>query len=465
MTNDPARLTARLVLFCIALLLFFTFRLYRFGYFYVDDFNNLALAQYANGWLLLKDNLHPSTSTYRPFGTTVYWACLHLFGLNPLPYHLLAWTIHTVNVFLVYRILKFALKSTYAAAFGAMLFAFLGSCSEIFFNFGTIFELVAALWFFLAFWIYLHHSDSWAGFALMPLIYFVANNTKEMAITMPAVWLLYELSVRRSIRPFSHSNPPQSESTVLFVAKRFALPAAIGLWFLSFKIPQTGQTSPSDPYHMDFSWVTLGRGFGWYLNVLYDTHLRWGGWMILSALIVTLLLLRGNRWAVFFLVYIFLTLLPVVFLVNHRYDFYWYIPALGLAGLAAASVRALKDWILPKLPSRAAIAIGLAAFALACYWHYFEQKKLSAPRREDVRALSREYESFIAGLKSVKPPGWNETVYFLSVPRHFDQIATTAATQVVFRRTDIKARIVDAFPPEARYRLRFENSKVLLDSP
>ncbi|HEV8130567.1 MAG TPA: hypothetical protein VGQ81_04910 [Acidobacteriota bacterium] len=460
MTHDAWRTCGRLSLFaCIAVLLFSACRLYRFSYFSRDDFNNLALAQYASARVLAWDNIHPSANTYRPFGTTIYWACLHLFGLNAPAYHLLAWTLHALNVIVIFRILKYASGSTYSAAVGSMLFVFHAATADILFDFGTIFDLVAGFFFFLTVWIYLCARESKAGMASICLIYFLANNTKEMAITLPFVLLLYELLVGRLL-VIRNDAKKDSRPRWLPVAF-FSLLAAIGLWFLLAKSSLIGTTPASDPYHMDFTGVTLGRGYGWYWNALYHTRLRWGGWMAFSFLLFCLLLLKRSRWGLFFLLYIFITLLPVVFLVNHRSAFYWYIPFLGLSGLVALAVKRLSAWARGEMTPRMAVIAGVVVFALGCRLHYQQQKRLNQTRKEDVMALSAEYRSFLSGLRGIGEPGPDETIYYQSVPRDFEPVVTLAATQLAFRRTDLKAQIVDKFPPEARYRIRFEHGRVI----
>ena len=46
------------------------------------------------------------------------------------------------------------------------------------------------------------------------------------------------------------------------------------------------------------------------------------------------------------------------------------------------------------------------------------------------------------------------------MPRHVDPLVLRSACQVALRRLDIDAKQVDEFPPEARYRLTFEDSRI-----
>jgi hypothetical protein len=65
------------------------------------------------------------------------------------------------------------------------------------------------------------------------------------------------------------------------------------------------------------------------------------------------------------------------------------------------------------------------------------------------------------GLMALPPPPSNEVLYFESAPRYFEEVHLISATQVALRRTDVDARFVDHFPPNARYRLRFKDSKLI----
>jgi hypothetical protein len=455
------RIASRYLIFlCIALLLVYTFRLYRFAYLYLDDFNNLFWVQKETGWAMLHYNIDPTSNYFRPFAMLFYWILLHVFDLNPLPYHVFAWIIHCLNVFLVYLILKFACKSAYGAAFGSMIFAFQAAFAQVFWNFGTIFEVLGGFLFFLGIWIYFRFGNSIGGLLLACAVYFAANNTKEMDISLPIIWLLYEVLVNQAVS-LKAANSGSVLKQAWNLGKRFILPAAIGLFFVYLKVSTMAGHDRSHPYYMDFSWVTLGRGYGWYLNALYQTKLRWGPWMFIVVFALAGFIYLRSRWALFFLAYILITLLPVVFLINHRADFYWYIPFLGISGLIALAVGQITRWVSGEMSARMALILGIVVFAFATNQHYLKQRQLGAVQRNWGREVGLEYQSFISGLRALDRPGPDETIYYASVPQNFDAITILSATQVAFRRTDVNVQIVKSYPPEAKYRVRFENPRVI----
>ena len=133
---------------CIALLLIFTFRLYTFAYFWLDDFNNLYWVQQRTMGEAIGQLLSPSAQYFRPVGMLVYQVALGVFDRDPLPYHLLMWVLHAVNVALVYLVLQRFTESRAGASVGAMLYAYPAVFSDVFWSFGIIFELTGAALFF-----------------------------------------------------------------------------------------------------------------------------------------------------------------------------------------------------------------------------------------------------------------------------------------------------------------------------
>ena len=55
----------------------------------------------------------------------------------------------------------------------------------------------------------------------------------------------------------------------------------------------------------------------------------------------------------------------------------------------------------------------------------------------------------------------SETIYFDSMPDHFDTGVLRTATAVAFRRLDVDAKLVSAFQPDTRYRFHFKNGQML----
>ena len=439
----------RLVGLISAVILAATFYSWRFAYFWLDDFNNLYWVRGESFTQMVWHNVNPASQFFRPFAMFFYWILWRAFDLNPLPYHLAAWAIHAANVVFLYVLLSRISGSRYGAAVGALLFGFRANFADIYWSFGTIFELTACLLMLLTLLLYTgKQRNSYRTVILVCVLYVLAIKSKEMAITIPAVLLLHDLCLGER-----------------FDRKRvvaYSLLAAIGLWFVYFKASEIG-ASPQHPYYMDLRVLTFGRGYGWYFDRLYGMRLRWGAWMIASVVLLAAFILRREKRGLFFLGYAFVTLLPVVFLVNHRYEFYWYIPFFGIAGLAAVLVDAIERRLRARIPVRLIPAAGLAVFITIAAAHYSRESAESAAHLEQQRSISSDYTAFIGGLRKLPEPPRDEKIYYKSMPQHFAPDVLMTATQVALHRTDVQVEVVKDFPDSCRYCLRFENATLILN--
>jgi hypothetical protein len=165
----------------------------------------------------------------------------------------------------------------------------------------------------------------------------------------------------------------------------------------------------------------------------------------------------------FFFIYTCITLSPVIFLVNHRFNFYWYLPFMGIAGLVALAVKSLSDLVGPRLQPRTGLLLGMALFALFCRHHYIRQKDLGGPDRDWARSVSVQYQAFVEGIRGYGPFTEGHVLYLVGAPIHFNDATVHYAAQVALRRTDVETRLVETFPPDAIYRLRFENGRLTLE--
>jgi hypothetical protein len=375
--------------------------------------------------------------------------CWRFFDLDPLPYHLVSWALHATNVVLLYVLLSRIVQSSYAAAVGALLFGFRANFADIYWSFGTIYELLACSLMYLTLLVW-RRDLTYRRVALVCVLYVLAIKSKEMAIMLPFVLLLYEVCFGEG----------WSRKRLL----SYSLLAVIGLWFAYLKVSAMGSSAPDHPYYMDLSVLTFGRGYGWYFDRLYGTGLRWGAWFIAAVILFCWMAFKRENRGMFFLGYTFAALLPVVFLVNHRFEVYWYIPFLGVAGLAAVLVDAIERRLRPRLHANVLAAAGLVVFVFLSALHYSRETRESAEFLESRRSLAAEYAAFVEGLQQLPQPRSEDTVYYKSFPRHLDSFSLMTSTQLVLRRTDLRVEIVKEFPDPCSYCLAFEDGNLRLNS-
>jgi hypothetical protein len=438
---------------CIGLLLLSTFRLYKgSAYFWLDDFYNLNQVRQASFGKLIASIVNPVSAYFRPAGMMCYWVLLRFFDLNPAAYHWLAWSFHAANTALVYFILKRLAGSRPGAAVGAMLFASEAVFADIYWCFCTIFELVAAFFSFIGILLWTSERRGWWRAVLASLTLILAMKGKEMAITLPLVWLSYDLLLRKDTkwRMTAHWALPGGLAFGYGLAKWYGLGKSLAMRGVA-----------SDPYYLSINWSTLASGFGIYLNMLFSTNFPWQIWFVSFVVLLLVLALSRQRLALFFGLYVFITFLPVIFLINHRFAFYWYLPFLGVCGLAAMLAKKAYSVIERRNPRWLAQGGATAVFVLLCLLVFLVHKETNRPKMSWWKGLAREHRAFVTGLRALPTPLPGETIFFDSKPSHFDETILLSATQVALGRTDVRVRLVTQFPPGARYRMRFRDSHLV----
>ena len=439
----------------ITALLLKTFRLYKGAYFSSDDFNNLSLVQGETLVQMLAHILNPVSSYFRPAGMMCYWLGLQLFDLNAAAYQCLMWSLHAANTALVYFVLKQLTASRAGAALGAMLFASQFVFANIYWDFGNIFDCLSAFFSLIGILFWISEPRRWFHVVIASLALFLAIKGKEMALTLPAIWVSYDLLVRKDMnrKMIAH----------------WVLPAGLAVWYGLTKIVTGSAAVPSmnevvppwHPYYMSVRVSTLAHGCGEYLNMLSGTNLPWQVWCLgIVALLLIFVVLR-SRLGLFFQCYIFFAFLPVIFLVNHRANHYWYFPFVGIAGFAAMLARSVIGLIEARNPQWLAKSAASAVFVLLCWSSFILHKNKVKGYVSTQRQRADECRSFVTALRSLPRPVNGETIYFESYPSFFDEIPLGSATRVAFRRNDVGTKIVTEFPAEARYRLSYQKSRLI----
>jgi hypothetical protein len=434
---------------CLGLLLLTTYRLYKGAYFGDDDFRNLYTILYQRSGFasMIGYLVDPMSSYFRPAGMMCYWVLLKFFDLDPAVYHGFSWCLHALNTTLIYLILKRLTESRAGAAVGAALFASPVVFADIFGSFGTIFEVVAAFFALVGILLWISEARGWSHVLLASMTLLLAMKGKEMAVTMPLVWLSYDLLVRQNLSRR--------------IVAQWILPCGLALWYGLTKAVAMRGATPTHAYYLSINGSTFGKSFGLYFNMLFQSNFPWQTWCAAAAVLLLIFVLLRSRLAIFFQLYVFVTFLPVIFLVNHRFAFYWYLPFLGICGFAAMLSKDVMRLITIRNPQWLARVAAACLFVVLCWGIFVLQKEASRTQRSLMKAQADEYRGFIAGLRSLPPPQPAETIYFDSLPPHLEATLLLFATRVAFGRTDLRVRLVTEFPPDARYRMRFQDSHLI----
>ena len=170
------------------------------AYFTGDDLMNIQkLHGYFTTpfWRVVLDVLNPLTSAYRPMGGLFYRSLYAVVGFQPLPFRCACFALLIVNLVLAYRLLRLLSGSTEAAVLGTLVLSYHAAMYGLYFNTGTIYDILCFTFFTLALTLYARRRQQglwlgWTNWAALLLLDLFALDAKEMAWTLPAILFLYE---------------------------------------------------------------------------------------------------------------------------------------------------------------------------------------------------------------------------------------------------------------------------------
>ncbi|MGD8264624.1 MAG: tetratricopeptide repeat protein [Desulfobacterales bacterium] len=144
-------------------------------------------------------------ASYRPVATLSYFLIYSIAGLDPFYYHLASLLLHTINAVLVYCLANLILQHRLNALIAGLLFATHPALSEAVNCIDFNDDLLAAFFFLLAFIGYVRLnaaevSSRVGNYSLTLIFFFFGLLSKEMAITLPAMVILYDLVLRDADR-------------------------------------------------------------------------------------------------------------------------------------------------------------------------------------------------------------------------------------------------------------------------
>jgi hypothetical protein len=276
--------------------------------------------------------LMPTPGRFRPMGNVTYFIFLYkLFGLNPLPYHIVSLLFHLCNSLLIYLLLRKLRISQVPAIIASGFFALnvahfhtIGwiSCAK---------QLQASLFMLLSIYFAIGSLQAYSAKKqfLSALAYFISILNMEQAVLTPfVIFLVSFLSLTK--RRFSLGN------TIKTVWPHFLILGIYGLFILFWKgIPEEGVS------RFEFG-INIFHNIIVYLGATYDfwpivtntiPNLQFGlvpSHLILGAFVIYLIMGKSFRELAFGLAFLFLMLLPLLFLFGHFFYYHMYIPSFGI---------------------------------------------------------------------------------------------------------------------------------------
>lgn len=295
-----------------------------FVYFEADDMTNLYKAwEFHPSWLALS-NLTPFTPVYRPAGAAVYRVLFGIFGLDPFPFRICAYVLMTVNVALAMALARRLTGSREIAVITAMLGAFHYRAFDLYFNNGTVYDILCYTFSiaFLLVYTRVRPRWTWGSSAALYSLLTLALNSKEMALMLPALLWAYELIYHRSYHLFTR------EKLWCWIATALAGGAAVA------KVVHSQSPLAAHPYYTPQ--LSLSRYLESTHSFLVDLFYRspatlpvYGAILLLLIMVLVAILWKRADFR-FGVVFLLVTPLPVNFIAPRGF-FVMYLPLFGWA--------------------------------------------------------------------------------------------------------------------------------------
>ncbi|MBX5494564.1 MAG: hypothetical protein IRZ15_04440 [Bryobacteraceae bacterium] len=345
-----------------------------------DDLMNLYGAWSAPLGLVLKSAVVFFEPFYRPAGALFYRGIFAFAGLDPFPYRAVCMVFLALNIVLAYWVSSLISESAETGWLTALLNSFHVRMADLYYSSGTVYDVLAYTFFFACFGYYLRIRMRGALPALSNIfvlagLFILALGSKEVAVTLPVLLLLYEaiwhpskeLSLRAALRWVAREGRPAVLLLAIagiFAWSRAAVPSYVG----------------NEAYTPVFSLEVYRRNWRWYISqlLLMDPSAASFRSIALSVAVMLLIALRLRSRAMLFGLGMFLIgELPLAFILP-RGLFALYLPVFGLAlyfaeilvrairtGIQAISIRASgrqlisEAWIRVAAPAAVAVALTL----------------------------------------------------------------------------------------------------------
>ena len=372
------------------------------GYFNDDDLDNLRWTRHSPWPVFLQGLLDPrySASNFRPAGHAVYKALGATAGLDYRYYVALIQLLHLLNVLLLWRVARRLGLAPAAQALACLFFAFHMAAFDACWKPMFLFDVLAAAWVLLSLLLYLQGRAWWA---LAP--FWLAYKTKEVAVGLPVVLLLYEWLVGerrwRRVAPF----------------------AAVSLWFGAQALWRR-PAAPTD-YTLQFTLAAFWECLRFYADKVF--LMPWAGFLL-----VPLALWRREavvRWALASLPF---CLGPLLFLPGRKFGVYLY---LALVFLALAVGRLAGGW-------KPVWAVALFVPWLAFNFHVLRQERKAA------LTVAHENRAYVTQLGALEPAhAGASTLIFDGTPAWMSRWGVEAALRWFWR--DAKVRVLPVEEVEA----------------
>lgn len=413
-----------------------------FASFTADDLMNLYKAWRTPLHQILLENVMYFTPGYRPMGSLVYRLLFEMAGLHALPYRIVCFALLLGNLYLFYRTAA-AVSTKEAGLLAALFAAYNAGFVDFYYNTGTIYDLLCFTFYFAALGLYIgvRRRGGYLGprrMAVFLILYVCALNSKEMAVTLPAIVLAYEIVLGRSGRRWLAA----------------VLSALITVPYVLGKFSAASPLMGNDSYRLHLGLRTYLRAFAHYLATLIylppDT-LNTAAAVLILVLLATIAILARRRSLLFLWLFILITPLPIAF-VALRGGYAMYVPSFGIALFLAVVVTRSRQMLARHIAgtgdtvaaqTRRLLRIDTFLLCLVVLFVVHNSRPLPGGGADDARI-----QSMVAQIASVQPKigsvKWR--VLFLEDPFPQDRYDLLYILRLFYRAPDLAVDRVKRMP-------------------
>ena len=338
-----------------------------------------------------------SASFYRPLPTQLFFFVFYrLFGLNPIPYHLFALAGFAFSLYLLYKLAKVILKDDMLCGLAVLVYLFSASNFTRLYFLSAFQEIALVVFSLLVILAYIKKSK-------LTILYLVlALMCKETAIVLPAIFIVYDWSQKK------------------LEYKKYIVPALVCLSYALLRFKLFGVVA-GDSYIWNFSPGKFINTSSWYLfwslgapeflvdyigtgyrpvaKLFVDFPKIWPFIIAPLLLLIIFLLIslglkikRINRQVIFSFFIFFITLLPVLFLPQHKFALELGLPMVGFSMFLA--------WVMGR--QKLAHLFFLIFIIYNCYTLFLTYPRHYAVSRGEI---SSKVVAFLKVNYSVSPQG------------------------------------------------------------
>lgn len=309
---------------------------------------------------------------YRPVRHVSYALDYFVSGLNPVGYHVSNILYHGLAAVLVYGIITVIAEDGFIALFAALLFALHPVQTDSVTYLSGRRDVLCGLFYLLGFLAFVQYRKAYRFRYLMVALvcYVISVFSKEMGITLPAMFLLYDITRktddRTPLRSFAKAVPATVKQHQTFYAALFVGGGLFAAYKLIFHNPSQAAGYWGGSLYTNF--LTVAKVHGHYIQLLLFPRTLNADYsfnafpvsnsilepatllsvLVLPAILVlTLRLARHHRMYLFCWLWFVLTLLPVSHIFPHHEllaEHYLYIPMFGFALFVALAARDAIQW-------------------------------------------------------------------------------------------------------------------------